>query len=84
MVRIIAALVMVGMAILAIKIAIFVAIIVGLIRWPKETIGVVAMLFMTTMAGRYPIAVGIPFGILMVVGIYRAINKPPDDPNTPA
>lgn len=80
MARIIGALLLIGLMVVAIKVAIFVAIIVCLMRWPKETIAVLGAMLVITLAGRYPIVAGIPIGIIVLIGIYRVMAKPPDDP----
>jgi len=76
MVRVVAFLALLGFAYLAIKVAVFVAVIVGLLRWPKETISVLVVIFLINLIGRYPVAVGIPVGIAILVGICIVMLKP--------
>lgn len=76
MVRVFAFFLLLGLAYLAIQVAIFVAVIVGLLRRPKETISVLIALFLLNLVGRYPIAAGIPVGIILLVGICVVMLKP--------
>ncbi|KXU29487.1 hypothetical protein A0J57_23135 [Sphingobium sp. 22B] len=79
MVRVVAFFFLLGLAYLAVKVALFVAVIVSLLRWPKETISVLGAIFLINLVGRYPVAAGIPVGIVLLVGICIVMLKP--DPN---
>lgn len=76
MVRVFAFFLLLGLAYLAIQVAVFVAVIVGLLRWPKETISVLLAIFLINLVGRYPVAAGIPVGIILLVGICIVMLKP--------
>lgn len=76
MVRVVAFFFLLGLAYLAIKVALFVAVIVSLLRWPKETISVLVAIFLINLVGRYPVAAGIPVGIVLLVGICLVMLKP--------
>ncbi|KXU30229.1 MULTISPECIES: hypothetical protein [Sphingobium] len=76
MVRVVAFFFLLGLAYLAIKAAILVAVIVCLLRWPKETISVLVAIFLINLVGRYPVAAGIPVGVVLLVGICIVLLKP--------
>lgn len=76
MVRVVAFFFLLGLAYLAIKVALFVAVTVSLLRWPKETISVLAAILLINLVGRYPVAAGIPVGIVLLVGICIVMLKP--------
>lgn len=68
---------LVGLMMVALKVAIFVGIVVALLRWPKETVAVVAAVVIINLIGRYPLAAGIPIGLLALIGVYKVMAKPP-------
>ena len=77
MARIIGALMLVGLMVVALKVAIFVTIIVCLMRWPKETIAVLVAVAAINLIARYPLAAGIPVGLLTLFGVCKLMAKPP-------
>lgn len=81
MVRIIGAMMLVGLMVVALKVAAFVAIVISLMRWPKETFAVLAAILVINLVARYPLAAGIPAGLLTLIAVIRVMTKPPpDDP----
>lgn len=77
MMRVIGAIMLVGLMVVAIKVAIFVGIIVALLRWPKETVAVLAAMAILHLIAHYPVAAGIPFGIIALFGFCKLMAKPP-------
>ena len=74
--RVIFGLLLFGLLIMAVKLAILVLILAGLIFRTKETLGLLLVLGGWHLLLHYPLAVGIPLGILLLIGIYKAMTKP--------
>ena len=70
MMQVLAFLVVLGLLTVVIKLAVFVVGVIGLMRWPKETIGVLVALAAVNLMGRYPVTAGVPIGLLIVLGVY--------------
>ena len=76
MARVIGALLLFGAIVTAAKLAIMLLILAGLIFRTKETVGLLLVLGGWHLLLHYPLAVGIPLGILILIGIYKAMTKP--------
>jgi hypothetical protein len=74
--RIIGALIVAAMVVTAIKIAIILLIVAGLIFRTKETLGLLLVLGVLSLITHFPwVFVGI-LGVAGIVAIYRAVRKP--------
>lgn len=86
MARIIGYLLLFGLIIAALKIAlavgVFIAIIIGLITRPKETIGMVAFLAILSLIGKFPGPSLAVIAVLGLVALFVKVRKsaPPPDP----
>lgn len=76
MARVIGALLLFGAIVTAFKLAIIVLILAGLIFRTKETVGLLVVLGGWHLLLHYPLAVGIPVGIILLVGICIVMLKP--------
>ncbi len=76
MARVIWALLLFGAIMMALKLAIILLILAGLIFRTKETLGLLLVLGGWHLLLHYPLATGIPIGILLLIGIYKAMTKP--------
>ena len=74
--RIILSLLLFGMTMAAIKLAIILLILAGLIFRIKETLGVLMLLGLGALAMRNPLLAGIPIAILLIFGTYKALTEP--------
>lgn len=80
MVRLLGALLIIGLFMVAVKVALALIILAGLIFRTKETIGVLTGLFILGLLSRFPM---IGFGLLVLFvafGIYHHVNKPEEEP----
>jgi uncharacterized membrane protein len=74
-----AAIILIGLVIFAVKVAILLLLLAGLIFRTKETIGLIGILAVFAGLAAYPLIGSVLLVIFVLVAIYRAINKPDDD-----
>ena len=73
--RIITGLLLFGAIVVAAKLAILLLILAGLIFRTKETLGLLLVLGGWHLLLHYPLVAGVPIGILVLIGIYKAMTK---------
>lgn len=73
--RIIGALLLVGLIVVAVKVAILLLFLAGLIFRTKETIGLIAILAVFALLAKYPVAGFALIGVLVLIAIIRAAKS---------
>ena len=75
MAQVIVAILLLGAFVLAIKVALLMIFLVGLIWRPKETIALIVVLGAFALVNNYPRPVAVVVGLLALVGIVRLLRR---------
>lgn len=83
MAQVILALLLIAMAVVALKVAILLLLLAGLIFRTKETVGLIVILALFAGFNAHP-GIGLTMlAVLAIIALFRNAKKPPDGPSAP-